>query len=1222
MPQNPFDRLATGATAAPPSKRKKSRNPFDQLQPLPAAPPVASQIPAGPPEGPGFFENVKIGAQRAMLSAADAGRVLNEAVSAAASGDFEPLKQLAETVGRGVAPFVSATANPQTAGASFMLSREAQAEPIAQLTRQREERIAQIPELYSSEAVDAETRARLAARAALDPSFLGKATRGASEFVTGALPAVATGIATGGSVPAVGAVVGLQSLGQPENLIPAVALATTPLPVGKVVAPLLRRLRGGKIPAVEPVIEPAAAPESPTALPGPAGPALPVRRAPANVPGPEAPGPPIARPPSPAPAFPGARPGNLPGPGGPRRMVIPEAENPFSAIESPPATPTVAAEASPALRSAMEKLGTDDVNQIGAIIENSNRRFRLSSTPEERASSMEDFKLVSQLTPAEENALAEVLPARTVSPIEPIPGPSGAGQSRAISDIPMSEANAQLDANLRELEAFFGAQAGRAEPKALAMAVGRDAFDGAKVKTADIGLPSKTAPAEASDAIPVARMVKAEDLTLGRDDLSKGRMFQVQENLNEGLKPGGAEFKTPGGKKGVTTAIRVTPDPAEPGKFIVGGDGNHRTAFLKLQGYTGDIPVVSMESPAQTAAMQLKAVPLNELEVAASRGAKIAETRGPAIQQEQALKSGTLVAPAEKSSILDTLTGMWKAGLLTSPKTHIRNIFGTGGFQLSEQAARVPASIADIVRAAFTGRRTVAGPNLASLFRADAAKKGITGALEILRKGLTAEQAAKMQTVKQLASGNRVIDAYVNGVFRLLGAEDQFIRTMALRSALEERATVQVLNEIRQGITARGDRAARISQLVANPDNALAAQAASDAEIAVFTNDNAISTALGKARQSLAASGTGGKAAKLALDVALPFDKTPTNIIARMLDYSPVGLGRGTVGIARGIAGKAFTPKEERLFAQLFGRGAIGTGLIVLGWKLGEAGLATGMFEDEPGKSARDVAAGRLPGAIRIGDTWRQITGFAPLGNLVALGASLNREFEQSREPEEKQLPEAIGGVFKNFAMEQPLLQAAQSVTQPGSLTERAGRLAASVIPGAVADAGEMFDVRRSAKGEGFLGQIAARTPGVRNYFSPPAVDALGRPLEDRFSRFIDPTLTSTARETREPLIQEMIRLDVGLPKMQRKPGEDADAYLTRVRRFGQLYQDYGLQLLNSGRFQGLNDQVKAKAFDALSRRAQAQVSEEFEERRKHPIKNPNLRLNPNEVIQSALSSK
>src|SRR5215475_3249870 len=103
MPQNPFDKLAAPGAPAP-ARRRKSRNPFDDLQPIPATAPVETP-PATPSAeaGPGFLENLGIGAQRAVLSASDAGRVINEAVSAAASGDFEPLKQLAEVVGRGAA---------------------------------------------------------------------------------------------------------------------------------------------------------------------------------------------------------------------------------------------------------------------------------------------------------------------------------------------------------------------------------------------------------------------------------------------------------------------------------------------------------------------------------------------------------------------------------------------------------------------------------------------------------------------------------------------------------------------------------------------------------------------------------------------------------------------------------------------------------------------------------------------------------------------------------------------------------------------------------------------------------------------------------------------------------------------------------------------------------------------------------------------------------------
>src|SRR5262245_1257562 len=350
------------------AKKQKSRGggppPYVPAEfPIGIGPEAPPPTPAPAEAPPGFFENIGIGAQRAVLSASDAGRVLNEAFSAAASGDFEPLKQLAETVGRGAAPFVAAgLSGAPTAGQAFATQQAIQSGPITELTRQRQQRIEQIPELYSSQVVDEETRARLAARAGLDPSIFGKITRGRSEFVTAAIPSVVAGAVTGGSVPAVATVAGLQSLGQPENLLPTVALAATPLPLGKAVAPLLRRLRGGRGVAIEPVIDPTARPipESPTAIPGL----------------------PIPRPVSPAPGgVPATSPGNIPAPGGPRG-AIPGAENPFTALETPPGIPAAAVEQSPALRSAIEKLGTDDLNQIGAMIENANRRFRLSSTPE------------------------------------------------------------------------------------------------------------------------------------------------------------------------------------------------------------------------------------------------------------------------------------------------------------------------------------------------------------------------------------------------------------------------------------------------------------------------------------------------------------------------------------------------------------------------------------------------------------------------------------------------------------------------------------------------------------------------------------------------------------------------------------------------------------------------------------------------------------------------
>lgn len=142
-----------------------------------------------------------------------------------------------------------------------------------------------------------------------------------------------------------------------------------------------------------------------------------------------------------------------------------------------------------------------------------------------------------------------------------------------------------------------------AESPLLSKAIGKDAFDGGKVKVAELGLEhtEPPTPMHPANAVAVPRTVSVDDITLGRDELSKGRMFQVQKALEQGVKAEGETFTTLGGKQQKVTPIDVVPDPAEPGKFIVAGDGNHRVALLKLQGNTEPIPVKSYETPTQSA---------------------------------------------------------------------------------------------------------------------------------------------------------------------------------------------------------------------------------------------------------------------------------------------------------------------------------------------------------------------------------------------------------------------------------------------------------------------------------------------------------------------------------------------------------------------------------------------------------------------------------------------
>jgi hypothetical protein len=443
-----------------------------------AAPVVAK--PAAPtPEAPGFLENLKIGGQRALLSAADAGRVMEEALGAASRGDLGPLKDLGEQIARGAAPFVQALGgDPSLAGQRFVSEQVAQAPRVGKIAAAREARMDADPTLFSREA--RAERARLDELAGRDPSLTGKITRRATEGVLTAVPSVIAGVTTGGSVPAIAGMAALQSMNAPEMLIPNVALAATPIPVGRAIAPIVRRIRPGKVAAeaIPPIPPSATAPEMPaisteTALPG--------------------------------------------------------------AIEGPP-FPTLAPDAplnprqaeAAALNSAIQKLGTDSADEIAEMIANANRRFnktitepgvpKRKITPTERQSYIEDYKRVSTLTKAENDALAEVLPERTFAPATKMLV-EGEPTARAISDIPLDEPSAQLDANLRQLMAFFESQAVAGESRIAA------ALEGPPLSKAAMSVSARSASG------PRAAQVAPMEVEIGRQ-LRQAQPSGVARNMD------------------------------------------------------------------------------------------------------------------------------------------------------------------------------------------------------------------------------------------------------------------------------------------------------------------------------------------------------------------------------------------------------------------------------------------------------------------------------------------------------------------------------------------------------------------------------------------------------------------------------------------------------------------------------------------------------------------
>jgi 2'-5' RNA ligase len=390
------------------------------------------------------------------------------------------------------------------------------------------------------------------------------------------------------------------------------------------------------------------------------------------------------------------------------------------------------------------------------------------------------------------------------------------------------------------------------------------------------------------------------------------------------------------------------------------------------------------------------------------------------VQQELALYMTKL----EKTGWLEALATLRKAGLLTGIKTHLRNIAGNASFQMLEELARVPAVVIDFGLAAFvTGQRSVDGVSRRAVTRSmhEAATRGVKEAAEVWRHGATAEERARHGMPKELNTGVDWLDWYGNHVFRTLSASDRVFKAYAFRRSIEEQAALMAINEGRSPI-----------EILAKPTESMIAEAIAAAEFATFNNPNFLAEGLRKMQADWRRANPAGRAAAFTIDILIPFANTPANLIARMFDYTPVGATfRAGSAVYKAVANKALTKEQQRAFSLGISRGMVGSGLMYLGWQLAAAGLMTGSAGDEePADRAVREAAGRTPGSILIDGVWHQVNAFSPLGNIVTLGASLQRQSTKGLADELKR-PAKQAAVLGRLAMEQPMLRGLSDLSMP-----------------------------------------------------------------------------------------------------------------------------------------------------------------------------------------------
>jgi hypothetical protein len=534
-------------------------------------------------------------------------------------------------------------------------------------------------------------------------------------------------------------------------------------------------------------------------------------------------------------------------------------------------------------------------------------------------------------------------------------------------------------------------------------------------------------------------------------------------------------------------------------------------------------------------AERAKGVPLNTEEMASIHGFVKENDRAGLVKYVS-----DLYTPDPRDQVL----GIWKAGLLTNPVTHVVNAVSNATMTAMETIKEPVALAADRLISLVRNERDADG----LLRKTKAPSLGtITSQVRAIPGGLkegVGEFKRVMKGEPNLAEkydfrdvnydnwfGGPIWNGYTRTVFGSLAGSDRVFRAMGVARSLEEGIRLKAPQIAKARGLDEKDIPALIDDLRKNPTDDLMLRAIEDAEYATFQGPNKAADAVNSAKSKL------GPTGKAVADFAAPFVRTPANVTASLIDYSPLGLAR-----VFKVASKELSIPDQKKLAENLGRSVTGSSLVMLGFMLAREGKATGAAPGAPG--AEGGAADRAmweeqhkqANSVKMGDKWVNVSRISPPGMLIALGAQMYHAAEASESIGGK----AVGAAASvgRVAADQPFLTGPAGmldvVNDPSRHAEKfAERTAGSIVPAGVAAVARGLDdtVRQP---EGIAQTVASRIPGLSDEIAPKI-----SPFGDDVKRegglagaLLNPLPYRT--ENDDPLLAEMERLGLA-PKFAGK---------------------------------------------------------------------------------------
>lgn len=490
-------------------------------------------------------------------------------------------------------------------------------------------------------------------------------------------------------------------------------------------------------------------------------------------------------------------------------------------------------------------------------------------------------------------------------------------------------------------------------------------------------------------------------------------------------------------------------------------------------------------------------------------------------------KYTVIVSNRLPSSVRQKFRSLQRIRMLANFRTQLRNIAGNLTLAAGETAAQPFTKAADKLLSLMTGQNT-ATISLSGV--ATGAKNEFGKALAEKQLGIDTvrnnrgKDSSDLGIVGKTWNPDMVNGKPVKALYKVLNSADELVGTM-LRLGDAPFFGAYYQNTLNQMVQA---------QRLTEPTPEIIQAAIESALRRTFQDDNLLTKKLEELRN------TGW----LFGDTIAPYVKTPTNVVKVTAEYSPAGL---TEALIKTFAGenslRALQARGEntlgmqRQIAELFGRGMVGSGMILLGIML--PFLAGDDSEEE--RDAKDrlwlSTKGGMENSIRIGDVYFDVSPLQTITSAYLVGASASKgNFDWAKAL-------TIASHIGSGALEMPVLQGVRDIVTGayetddialgilGLLLEGGTQtIPFASLAGQISSAADPY-VRTTVSGkkgvakvleENLVNPLKMLTPVGRKSL-PIKYDTLGNPIQNTassngFSKFfnaaINPLNTSRAQET------------------------------------------------------------------------------------------------------------